>query len=271
MAGPRTMRAHLALAVGAAVTALTLWAAPVAQADPGPPPGAPTAHSIKGVPTVGPIFRDGLQNDHGCTASVVASPTRDLILTAAHCVAGTAAGWLFAPGYDKGATPYGTWKVTHAYVDPAWTSRQDPQHDFAFLQVADHVRGGRRVTLQQVTGANRLGSAPRTGRRATDIAYNEGIDDRAISCTVRAYRTGGYPTFSCHGYVGGSSGSPWLVRVPGTSRHLVVGLIGGLHQGGCYEYTSYSSAFGADIHRLWWRAVRHVRPDDVPQAGGDGC
>ena len=43
---------------------------------------------------------------------------------------------LFAPGYDSGATPYGVWTTTQAYVDPSWLSRQDPQHDYAILRVA---------------------------------------------------------------------------------------------------------------------------------------
>jgi V8-like Glu-specific endopeptidase len=251
--------------------AVVLGFADTASADPVAPPGTPTATSFPGTPTVGPVFRQGLGSDHGCTASVLASPGHDLILTAAHCVSGTAAGWLFAPGYDQGRTPYGVWTVQSAYVDPAWRSSQDPRYDYAILRVADQVRAGRRVGVQDVTGGNVLGLAPPTGTRVTDVAYNEGVDDQPITCTTAAYRDQGYPAFSCHGYVGGSSGSPWLVRVPGTHLTAVDGVIGGLHQGGCYEYTSYSSPFTVRADTLLLRAVLHARPDMVPAAGSDGC
>ncbi len=262
------------LAVAAATASLlatTLLTAPGAAADPPAPPGTPAAQTFSGTPTVGPLFRSGLSNRHGCTASVLTSPHRDLVLTAAHCISGTAAGYQFAPGYDAGKTPYGVWTVTHAYVDPSWVSSQDPQHDYAILQVADQERGRRVIGVQDVTGGNRLGFAPRPGQRVTDVAYNSGINDQPIRCTVPTYRTSGYPSFNCHGYVGGSSGSPWLARVPGTRTTLVKGVIGGLHQGGCFEYTSYSSAFGIDAYRLWLRASLGLDPDTVPTAGGDGC
>jgi len=182
-------------AAGAAVMGASLWlATPAAAAPPAAPPGTPTATSFAGVPTVGPLFSAGLKNPHGCTASVVASSHEDLILTAAHCVSGTAAGWLFAPGYDKGRTPFGVWTVTHAYVDRAWITSQDPRDDFAFLQVAHQERDSRSVGVQDVTGANVLLSKPWPGERITDIAYNAGKDDQPIRCTIRVYYTAGYPS-----------------------------------------------------------------------------
>jgi hypothetical protein len=263
------MRTRFIAASAVLLTLLGIWsAAPALADDPPPPPGTPTATSFGGTPLVGPLFRNGLNARHGCTASVLASPTRDLILTAAHCVQGTAAGLQFAPGYDKGATPYGVWTVTRAYVDPAWITTQDPRRDYAILRVARGAGGAR---LQDVTGAELLGVAPRPGERITDVAYNSGIDDQPITCTTTAYLTSGFPSFNCHGYVGGSSGSPWLSTAPGTHVTFVRGVIGGLHQGGCFEYTSYSSPFDAATFRLWARAVVGGPADTVPQAGGDGC
>jgi V8-like Glu-specific endopeptidase len=266
----RTRALGFVAAVAALACGLLITAAP-ALADPPAPPGTPTAVSIAGEATVGPIFRHGLAAGHGCTGSVVASPTRDLVITAAHCVSGTAAGWLFAPGYRDGQTPYGVWTVVHAYLDPAWLSNQDPQHDYAMLQLAHQTRQGRLIGVQDIAGANLLGLAPRTGATITDVAYNAGVNDRPISCTVPTYDTEHYPTFNCHGYVGGSSGSPWLTRIPGTHLNLVRGVIGGRHQGGCYEYTSYSSAFTPEIYRLLVRAAARIHPDTAPVAGSDGC
>ncbi|SEO80230.1 hypothetical protein SAMN05216267_104424 [Actinacidiphila rubida] len=256
--------------LAAALVALGIMAAP-ALADPPAPPGTPTATASDGIPTVGPLFRHGLDQNHGCTASVVASPGGDLLLAAAHCVSGTASGWQFAPGYRNGQTPYGVWTVVGAYVDPRWSSGQDPQYDYAILQVADRSVDGRRTAIQAVTGANVLGRAPRTGRTITDVAYNSGIDDRPVTCTTTVYYTDGFPGFNCHGFVGGSSGSPWLAKVPGTGLTEVDGLIGGLHQGGCYEYTSYSPALTWQAYKLVLRATLGEPSDTVPAAGSDGC
>ncbi len=264
-------RARTVALLAPALLSLGMLSAGPAAADPPAPPGTPTATSFAGTPTVGPLFRDGLAQDHGCTASVVASPRRDLVLTAAHCVFGTASGWQFAPGYDKGSTPYGVWTVAHAYVDPRWIADQDPQHDYAILQLADQRSGGREVGVQDVVGANILGQAPGSHRTITDVAYNAGIDDQAIRCTTGVYVTDGFPSFNCHGYVGGSSGSPWLYAVPGTRLTYVVGVIAGLHQGGCFEYTSYSPAFRPDAYELLARATLGLHPDTLPTPGSDGC
>jgi hypothetical protein len=261
-----TRAAAVLTAAVAALFACTIPAAVPAQADPPAPPGTPTASTFAGTPTVGPLFRDGLANDHECTASVVTSPSRDLILTAAHCVFGTAAGWQFAPGYRLGATPYGVWTVTGAYVDPHWRSDQDPRYDYALLRVAPS--GGKRI--QDVTGGKTLATAPAAGTSITDVAYNAGRNDDPIRCSTTAYRTDGYPAFNCHGYVGGSSGSPWLTRF-GARTAVVHGVIGGLHQGGCYEYTSYSSPFTWAVYVLLARASAHAAADVAPEPGGDGC
>jgi hypothetical protein len=255
------------LLVLTATAALLGTTAVAADADPPAPPGTPTAASFDGVPSVGPLFFSGLDAGHGCTASVLASPTHDLIITAAHCITGAGAGVQFVPGYDNGAMPYGVWTVTAAYADPAWVASQDPTADYAILRVAKHGRTG----VQEVTGGALLGLAPRKGQRITDIAYNAGRDDQPITCTVPTYRTAGYPAFNCHGYVGGSSGSPWLTMVPGTGVSVVHGVIGGLHQGGCYEYTSYSSPFGGTVYRVLARAALGAHPDVLPSPGSDGC
>lgn len=268
---PSLSRTRTTVLLAVALTVAGLLSARPAVADPPAPPGTPTATAFDGIPTVGPLFRNGLGRRHSCTASVVASPRHDLILTAAHCVSGTAVGWSFAPGYDNGRTPYGVWTVTHAYVDPSWSTGQDTRHDYAILQLADQKLGGHEVGVQDVTGANLLGQAPRSGQPLTDVAYNAGLDDQPVRCGVTAYYTDGFPSFNCHGYVGGSSGSPWIATAAGTHRTYVEGVIGGLHQGGCYEYTSYSPAFTSAVRLLVLRATLGLHPDTVPQAGSDGC
>jgi V8-like Glu-specific endopeptidase len=265
----RRLLAPVVVVAVALTTALTLGAGPAA-ADPAPPPGTPTAVQFKGVPSVGAIFQAGLDKPHSCSASVVRSPGHDLILTAAHCISGTGAGILFAPGYVNGNTPYGVWKVQKTWVSHTWISSQNPHNDYAFLQVKSRVINKRRVNIQDVTGGAVLGLAPQAGTKVTDIAYPYGIDDRPIICTNKIIETRGYPTFNCNGYPGGTSGSPFLVERRGRPS-AVVGVIGGLNQGGCYEWNSFSSPFGLETYRTYLRAVFRLPADTVPAAGSDGC
>ena len=258
-----------AFLIGAVVLSMGIAASP-ASADPAAPPGTPTAAAFDGVPFVGAVFDDGQSNPHSCSASVVHSPVHNLVLTAAHCIDGTGRGLTFAPGYLNGATPYGVWTVQKVWLDPAWIKSQDPHQDYAFLQVAPQRVRSRTVNVEDVTGASLLGFAPPRGTTVTDVAYAYGLDDQPIGCNNEIVITDGYPTFNCHGYPGGTSGSPFLVTHRGLPS-VVVGVIGGLHQGGCYEWNSFSSPFGARTYATYLRAVLGRPADTAPAAGSDGC
>ncbi|MBV9592875.1 MAG: trypsin-like serine protease [Actinobacteria bacterium] len=268
----RSVRAFGLIALLATLTAVLGWRsiaqAPAVSAEPAGTAQSQTADPLK---TVGSLFRDGADGPHNCTASVIDSPTHDLILTAAHCISGSGVGMQFAPGYDQGATPYGVWTVTAAYVDAAWMDDQDPHYDYAILRVADQNLDQQTVGVQDVVGGAILAPAPPAGTQITDLAYNSGIDDDPITCTVSTYETSGYPSFNCSGFVDGSSGSPWMMYEPGSPDPFVVGVIGGLNQGGCVEYTSYSSPFDEHVFQLLVRAADGAAPDTIPTAGDSGC
>jgi len=260
--------------------------------------GWPAAESAA-QPPLGPLFLAGLGRAHNCSASVLASASRDLVITAAHCLSGSGAGVRFVPGYRDGRAPYGVWTATQAYVDPAWTADQDPRHDVAILKLLRQQRGGRWVGVQDVVGANQLGTAPADGSRVRVPAYPMGLDDAPISCETSLYWTGGYASFDCAGYVGGTSGAPFLLpsspasqtgptsqtgpasrteptsqtgaAVAGSGGEVVVGVIGGLRQGGCSDDTSYSSAFGPEVYQLRQRATAGLAPDVLPRPDGSGC
>lgn len=248
-----------------------LGAAVVASGRPAAPAiidrQTPTAITSNGSPIVGALFAPG-SSTHGCTATVINAHTGDLVLTAAHCVTGTGVGWRFAPNWHHGIAPDGTWIATAAYALPGWLQHQDPQLDMAMLKVAPQRIDGRERTLQSVTGAADIGRAPRTGQQIREIAYNNNAQT-PIECTATTYWTRGHPSFDCHGYVSGSSGSPWLVTTG--PRPQVVGLVGGLYQGGCDEATSYSSAFGKNIVDLWLTAEASLHSETLPVPDPDGC
>ena len=223
-----------------------------------------SAFPVGSVPTVGPLYI-GATPFHGCTASVVASPTENLLVTAAHCLSGTGIGMTFAPGSVNGSEPYGRWTVVAAYADAGWIGRQDPLRDVAFLRVAPVSLFGQSLRVQQVTGANRLVQTPAVIGRIQVPAYAAGVGGRPIDCFATAYRTGPYAAFDCGGYVGGTSGAPFI------QGDAVLGVIGGLHQGGCSPSTSYSPPFDATTIATFNRAVSGAPGDSLPVPGSDGC
>src|SRR5207244_10996358 len=90
-----------------------------------PVSGSPFA----GTPAVGALFQvtPGGLGRHFCTATVVASPVKNLVITAAHCVSGQRPGDLaFVPGYRHGSRPYGTWAVRRIVVASGWAGRRNP-------------------------------------------------------------------------------------------------------------------------------------------------
>jgi len=242
------------------------------------PSSIPVATAAEGSAAVGAVFVDGSDGPHDCTGSVISSAAGDpaladrgdIVLTSAHCLSGTGSDVTFAPGYRAGAAPFGRWDVAAVYVDPRWTSDQDPQHDYAFMVVAAQVRAGRSVRLRDVVAGNPLGVAPEPGSLVEVLTYADVFDARPITCTTATYSFAGYPAFDCDGYTSGTSGAPWLTRDEGHVP-VVSGIIGGLHAGGCLDYTSYSPVFDRDTLAVYERAVSGAAPDRLPTPHGSDC
>jgi V8-like Glu-specific endopeptidase len=257
----------VAIAIGGSLAVAVVARPDVASAK--PPAGTKTARTFNGTPTVGALFESASSRTHFCTASVVASPRGNVLITAAHCIEGTAKGWSFAPGFRHGVSPFGRWKVTGAYLDPQWIADQNPRRDYAFLTVAPKRIRGAQTDIQTVTGANGLGVGARRGETVTVPAYPHGKANDPIICTAKVSFDGVFPAFNCNPYVDGTSGSPWLAVTPDGIK--VVGLVAGLHQGGCFTYTSYSPPLGSHARAVYNRAVAGAKPNVAPRAGSDGC
>jgi V8-like Glu-specific endopeptidase len=227
----------------------------------------PQAHTFSGLRTVGVLFPPG-SSTYTCTASVIASREGDLVITAAHCVVGSGFGWRFAPGYDNGVERYGLWSVVGFYGASAWVHSTMASSDYAIVKVAPRMLQGHEESLQDVTGANRLATAPTAGATVTVPAYPIG-SVHPLTCTARVRYQGIYPAFTCNPYVGGTSGAPWLEQIRGETT--VVGVIGGLHQGGCLPSISYSAPFNATTLAVAALPGKGARPGLFPPAPSDGC
>jgi V8-like Glu-specific endopeptidase len=229
----------------------------------------PTSHTTNGVRQVGALFPTASSANHECTATVVNGSHGDVLLTAAHCVPGSGAGMVFAPGFHDGISPDGRWTVTAAHLAPAWLRSQDPHDDFAFLTVAPQAIHGRVTEIQQVTGAYTVGNEPQSGQAITVLGYPEVSNKGPRTCQTKVYFTDGFPSFDCRGYVAGTSGGPWLVRTSSGTR--VVGIIGGRNEGGCVDSSSYSSPLTQAARRAYVKASEHDPADVAPPPPGDGC
>jgi hypothetical protein len=231
---------------------------------------SPTAAPFDGLPQVGALFRGG--SDAGtpfCTASVVDAPTGDLIATAAHCLTGPPEGWVFVPMYHDGQDPHGIWSVQAAYLTSAWMKNQSPQDDFAFLTVASQRRDGQERTLESVVGADRLVTGIQPPEWTVVVGYPARAGTSPIICLNQTFPRRGYAAFRCGGFVDGVSGGPWLANYNIQSgRGDIYGVTGGRHQGGCVNFVSFTSAFGADVTALYQQALSGDDPvaTSVPSA-----
>jgi V8-like Glu-specific endopeptidase len=209
-----------------------------------------------GTPAVGALFTlsGGQLGRHFCTASVVDSPTGDLVITAAHCVSGKAPGQIaFVPGYHGGQEPYGVWLTSYVLSDTAWQTSADPDHDVAFLVVH---QPGSSARIQDVTGGERLGIGWPERAWVEVIGYPDGTV-QPITCQSESKPFDARQLeFDCGGYTNGTSGGPFLGRVDrSTGTGTVIGVIGGYEQGGDIASVSYSPSFGGAVEALYQLAV----------------
>lgn len=239
------LTAALVLMVPAAGDPVAL-AAPLNVAD---------ANSFGGTPAVGALFyRQGGQLEHFCTASVVRSKHENLLVTAAHCLAGQklapAGTVVFAPGYHNGVFPYGRWVVRAAYTDRQWQASQDPDDDVAFLVAG---RPGRHI--QKYTGAETLVTGARLPQEVRVMGYPDSYRQPVFcDAAARAFdrKHLRQMVFYCTDYTNGTSGGPFLAHVSGaTDTGRVIGVIGGYEQGGFTPDVSYSPQFGSSVAALF--------------------
>jgi len=228
---------------------------------PPPPRTSATAGPVDADPLVGAVFL-GSADLHTCTGSVLDSSTKNLILTAAHCLSSNLPT-TFAPGFTEQAGTAARWAVDTIYLDPRWVARQDPLADFAIARVSRP--DGRSV--ESVVGKGlTLGAAPIAGTIVKVTGYPLSVGGAPIGCRVgTATAPGGFPSLHCVGLTDGTSGAPWRTDT------AVVGLIGGLDGGGCDEKVSYSPPFDGHVADLLHRAEGGGPGDAAPDVFADGC
>jgi len=97
-----------------------------------------------GRPTTGKVFWDVGNNRYGmCSASVIASDNKDLLVTAAHCIFDSSQGgflvnhnWVFVPGYNHGQRPHGTFPARWMTTFNGWINSNDWNYDIGYVLVS---------------------------------------------------------------------------------------------------------------------------------------
>ncbi|WP_327228173.1 hypothetical protein OG229_35715 [Streptomyces platensis] len=248
---------------------------------------APSHQVASGVPTVGVFL---IRSDDGsatpnqfCSAGAVTSPTKSLVLTAAHCLKGGKSyrNVAFVPGYRGGASqagepgerPYGLFpmELGKVWIDERYLSSSPSDDvDFAVLRVGPNSQGqlledaiGRGNTLTTVPAAD-------LARREVTLTGYPGGQKTPLQCTnaTRAFQ-GRFMEIACDGFRTGVSGGPFLEGFDG-SRGNLVGAIGGYKTGGLQDNISYSAQFDNDVLRLYNQAVADAAPDTVNPLGDAG-
>ncbi|MFJ2608003.1 trypsin-like peptidase domain-containing protein [Streptomyces sp. NPDC091279] len=227
----------------------------LAAADDGPGPLGVTAVAALNAQSarVGALFGKGradkLPGGHFCTASVVHSPHRNLVVTAAHCLDGDdgGKGALFVPAYRNGRAPYGVWTVRRVFLPDGWAKGQDEDSDVAFAVLAD--RDGKGV--EDFVGGNRFVTGTTTGATAVTITGYPNSREVPISCTNKPVaHSSTQQRVDCPDFPGGTSGSPWV-----NGDGSVVGVLGGHEQGGSTDDISYSVVLGTEAKELYGDAA----------------
>ncbi len=164
-----------------------------------------------------------------CSATAIDSPTRRLVLTAAHCLhsgplfAGRAGVWSryveFVPAFTNGTAPFGAFAARRnaIYVPRQWVKLGNPNFDLGAvltsanaegLNVADAVGGGATI----VADASRRQQFQTFGYPGKSTAM-QGCESPYVGDDPLTYRIPGPPTLAirCH-WAPGASGGGWLIE-----------------------------------------------------------
>jgi len=223
-------------------------------------PAAPTSKPFDGNSAVGALFdltASGKLAGHFCTASIVMSPHRDLLMTAAHCVSGHPAGrMVFIPAYHEGHMPFGIWHITKVFVDSKWSANWDPDDDYAFLVTAEAPSGR---TIQRALGGERLVFDQPAAETVEVIGYPSDTNAPIICTNETTLVEKTQMEFDCAGFTGGTSGGPFLINVSQkTGFGTLIGVLGGYEQGGDTPSVSYAAQLRNDaaaLYRTAWSST----------------
>ncbi|KOV61786.1 lipoprotein [Streptomyces sp. NRRL WC-3618] len=164
---------------------------------------------------VGRVFFTNPSNggSYACSASALNSDSKQMVVTAGHCVHGGSGGtwmtnWVYVPRYRSGARPFGTFAAKQMRTFNSWISSSDLKRDVAM--VTTWPLNGNKIV--NVTGGHGMSWNFSRTQPITIFGYpgnfNNGESQWVCTGTTRAASDNGLE-LQCN-FGGGSSGGPWL-------------------------------------------------------------
>lgn len=193
-----------------------------------------------------------------CSASVISSGQRNLIMTAAHCLhSGEGGDWafvdaFFVPQLYGSSQPYGVFWARSWTIWSAWSDDSDDDYDYGFVNLYPNDRGN----VADVVGSN--GLRVNNGYDNTVVVWgypaNDGYPgDVPYYCDkVVTYDGSFWDSYVYVGCIltGGASGGPWLEDYNySNSLGYVIGLTS--RAGVDFDY-SLSPYFDDDVADLYY-------------------
>jgi V8-like Glu-specific endopeptidase len=176
---------------------------------------------------VGRVFLKVGNYDGFCSGTAIDSPTRQLVLTAGHCLYSILPGhriptparfFDFVPDYSHGQAPFGEFSGRKGFLPRPWLRSINENYDMAAVLTEPNAAG---VNVADAVG----GGLPIVTDRARDqeyrvLGYPGGPERKNMQeCDARfsgndrlTYPLGGPPSLGVACYMGeGASGGPWLI------------------------------------------------------------
>ena len=195
-------------------------------------PVAPAADGGAAPParTMGKLFFNGYEAGNAyCSASVLNTPSKSVIITAAHCVYSSEEGWakdaVFVPDYDRAQAdpdPVGVWTVRSIRTFNSWRADQtDYSSDVAYVTLNNG--GDANKPVVDVVGGYGLAWGGSHVFRATIFGYptNKTTPDgrgSVYSCVRTTEQSEDKVRVEGCDFGMGASGGPWLYRYDEASR-----------------------------------------------------
>ncbi|MFF1374983.1 trypsin-like serine protease [Streptomyces sp. NPDC058308] len=256
------------------------------------------SHTFKGIKEVGTFYwAQKAGNDYPdrydyrfCGGTVVPSPGKNLVASAAHCFDSNdqKTNLIFVPQHSaKSPMPHGMYPIKkgHIFKDPGYTGTKKSEEDYTDVDVAFLATEPRSdgKDVENVVGAIPMGFNTGFNHTAHAIGYpylyggaKYKPKQDPLSCTTptkkytsgnakdsggRLWRGGTFTEINCDGYVGGTSGGPFITA--GGESAKLIGVTGGWMTGGHSSDTSYSSYFDDDVKRIYEAAKANKQPASI--------
>jgi V8-like Glu-specific endopeptidase len=188
------------------------------------------SRSLPPATTTGKVFfTDHTGGNWVCSGSLVNSVAKNVVITAGHCVYGTAGGelpagetwhsnWVFVPGYNNGSAPYGVWTAKQLWTMSNYVHSGDEQDDIGAAILNKNVNGQNAVSLLG-------GQGIAWNQNSTQYIYDFGYPAAAPFNGQTLQECDGWAGYNgwwwvnmemlnCN-FTGGSSGGPWLMNFNG--------------------------------------------------------